>query len=77
MYHMRIPEYTKVLGNSGRKIESSLYMGSDRTLPGDKIGTAGDLNAGGFFAMKEGVEVSEEEGIKRGGISGRGVRGRK
>jgi len=68
LYHARIPEYIKVLGSSGRKTESSLYVDSDRTLPGDKIGTAGDLNAGGFFAVKKGVEVSKEEGIKRGGI---------
>lgn len=76
LYHARIPGYTKVLGSSGSKTESSLYMGSGRTLPNDKIGTAGDLNSGGFIAVKEAVEVSKEEGIQRGGVSGRGVRGR-
>lgn len=73
LYHARIPDYTKVLG-SRRKTKSGLYAGSDRTLPGDKIGTASDLDADGLYAMEEGVEVSKEEGIERGRISERGVR---
>lgn len=69
-YHARIPKYTKVLGSSGSKTESSLYLCSDRALPGNKIGAASDLDACKFFAVEEGVEISKHECIERGGLSG-------
>ena len=59
-----------MLGSSGGKTESSLYLCSDRALPGDEIGTASDLNARVFSAVEEGVEVGKDERVERGGFSG-------
>lgn len=69
-YHARIPKYTNVLGSSGSKTESSLYLCSDRALPGNKIGATSDLDACGFIAVEEGVEISKDECIERSGLSG-------
>lgn len=53
----------------GRKTESGLYLGSHRTLPCNKIGTTSDLNAHGFVAVEEGVEICKDEGIEGSGLS--------
>ena len=60
-----------LLSRGRRKTKCGLNASSDEALPGDKIGTAGDLNAGRLLAVQERVEVSKDECIERGRISGR------